>query len=100
MAELIRQHLLVRGALYRTADGRLLFFSHKECRLYDLQETSITQWLSAASGLATTATVFNFARDMLTAHVARQGTLVEIHPLSHYDVQSQVLTVSNGGGGV
>src|SRR5947208_4738922 len=38
VAELIRQHLLTRGALYRTADGRLLFFSHEECRLYDLQE--------------------------------------------------------------
>ena len=96
----MRQHLLARGARYRTADGRLLFFSHEECRLYDPQETSFTQGLLAASGLATTAPVFNFARDMLTAHVARQGTLVEIHPLSHYDVQSQVLTVSNGGGGV
>ena len=99
-ADLIRQHLLERGALYRTADGPLFFFSHRECRLYDLEQPPFTRLLIEASGLSTTETFFNFAVDTLTAHVARRGTLVEVHTLSDYDVQTKVLTVSNGGGGV
>jgi hypothetical protein len=100
VADLIHQHLLARGALYRTTDGRLFFFSQGECRLYDLQEQPFTRWLVEASGLSTTETVLNFALDKLTAHVTRQGTLVEVHTLSQYDVQSKVLTVSTGGDGV
>jgi hypothetical protein len=99
-AALIHQHLLERGALYRTADGRLFFFSHGECRLYDLEQLPFTRWLIEASGLSTTETVFNFALETLIAHVASHGTLVEVHTLSDYNVQSQVLTVSTGGSGV
>jgi len=100
VADLIRQNVLAHGALYRAADGRLLFFSEEECRLYDLPETPFMHWLIEASGLSTTETVFNFAVDTLTAHVARHGTLVEVHTLSYYNEQSKVLTVSTGGCGV
>jgi hypothetical protein len=99
-ADLIRQHLIEHGEVYRTADGRFFFFSYGECRLYDLEQQPFTRLLIDESGLSTTETFFNFALDTLTAHISRRGKLVEVRTPSHYDVHTKVLTVSNGGGGV
>lgn len=99
-ADLIRQSLIEWGDFYRTSDGRLFFFSHGERRLYDIEQQPFARFLVDKSGLSTTETFFNFALDILTAHVARKGKLAEVHTLSHYDVRTKMLTVSDGGGGV
>lgn len=100
VADLIRAFFIERGAFYRTSDARLFFFSGGECCLYDLEQRPFTHLLMEASGLSSTETFFHFVFDTLTAHVARQGALVEVHTLSHYDIQSKRLTLSDGGGGV
>lgn len=99
-ADLIREHFTKNGDFYRTPDGRVYFFSFQERRLYELEQRPFTHLLIEESGLSSTETFFHFALDTLTAHVARQGKLVEVHTLSHYDAQARVLTISDGSGGV
>jgi hypothetical protein len=100
VAETTRKYLEGQGAFYRTSDERMFFFSHNERQLYDIEQRIFSHLLVEESGLSTTETFFKFMIDTLTANVARQGKLVEVHTLAHYDTRTQVLIVSDGGGGI
>jgi hypothetical protein len=87
------------GFLCQTADGRGFYFHKGERRLYDLEQKGFQHLLSSKSGLSAIENQFRFVLDGLQTEAARTKT-VEIHTLSFYDLQTGVLVVSDGGGGV
>ena len=88
-----------RGFLCQSADGRGFYFHKGERRLYDMEQKPFQHLLSSVSGLSATETQFRFVLDSFQTDAARTKA-VEVHTLAHYDLQTGLLVVSDGAGGV
>ena len=89
---------LADGFLCRTADGRLLYFSKADRRLYDwVAPTSYL--LTIESGLSATESYFGFALNLLQAETARL-TPTPVHTLGYYDTETGTLAISDAGPGI
>ncbi len=100
VARLVQDELCELGRFLRTSEGRGFFFHEKERRLYDLEQLPFQHLLTSISGLSVTENFFKFALDMIQAKTSRDGSLAEVHTLAHFDAQTGLLAVSDGGGSV
>ncbi len=98
-SRLIRDALLSDGFLCRTADGRLLYFSKADRRLYDLGSADFSYLLTIESGLSATESYFGFALNLLQAETARL-TPTPVHTLGYYDTETGTLAISDAGPGI
>jgi hypothetical protein len=95
----VRDELLTKGFLCRTADDRAFYFTRQERRLYDIEQRAFQHLLSDLSGLSATETQFRFVLDSLQTQAARTKPLA-VHTHSYYDPATGLLCVSDGAGGV
>ena len=100
VAALIEEELGACGQLYRTMDGRLLFFYHSDRRLYDLDQRVFHHLLTHRTGLTSSEIYHRFVLDRLRAHTSQEAPLARVHALASYDPTTGLVAVSNGAGGI
>jgi hypothetical protein len=92
--------LLKMGDFFRTSEGRCFYFERKEKRLYGMESEAFGQLVTERSGLSPTENHFKFAVRLLFAFTARRAQLVKVRSLSSYDVDQNILAVSDGTTGI
>ncbi len=99
MADLVENELNLQGLFRRTHGGRLFYFSNSERRLLDMRQQPFALCLKKLTGLAAPDQFFRFVLDRLYTG-AEQAKPIEIQTLSHYNPETGLLVVSDGGRGV
>ena len=100
ISQIIQDEFRQNGRFLRTPDGRQFYFYEKERRLYEVTHGDFQNLLKDLSGLSSCEMYFRFVLDMISVDASRNAPLTDVHVLSHFDPDSGLLAVSDGGSGI